>query len=65
MRQQMNKVGFTITALKNYNPSWNNHTTPVEQPRFTLFGNITRVPKSKVSYMMPVHLWNYDADIRT
>ncbi|KAI8982037.1 pyridoxamine 5'-phosphate oxidase-domain-containing protein [Mycotypha africana] len=47
MHKNMDKVSFTVTALKDYNPGWGNHTTPVEQPRFTLFGNITRLPESQ------------------
>lgn len=44
----LDKVAFTINALKDYNPVYGNHSTPVQQPRFTLFGKITKVPKSKV-----------------
>ncbi|KAI7900915.1 pyridoxamine 5'-phosphate oxidase-domain-containing protein [Cokeromyces recurvatus] len=50
MHYQMNKVAFTITALKDYNEPY--PTTPIQQPRFTLFGNITRVPKSKTQSAM-------------
>lgn len=48
MHKNTEKVAFTITAVKDYNPGWNNHSTPVQQPRFTMFGSIKRVPESKV-----------------
>jgi hypothetical protein len=48
MHKNPDKVAFTVTALQDYNPGWNNHSTPVQQPRFTMFGNIERVPESKV-----------------
>lgn len=48
MHANSEKVGFTINALKEYNPPYRNHSTPVQQPRFTLFGNIKSVPESKV-----------------
>lgn len=51
MHGNSKKVGFTINALKDYNPSYGNHSTSVQQPRFTLFGNIKSVPESKVRYM--------------
>ncbi|KAI9359113.1 pyridoxamine 5'-phosphate oxidase-domain-containing protein [Pilaira anomala] len=47
MHGNSKKIGFTINALKDYNPSYGNHSTPVQQPRFTLFGNIKSVPESK------------------
>ncbi|KAG0186279.1 hypothetical protein DFQ28_008078 [Apophysomyces sp. BC1034] len=37
-----NKVSFSIRALKNYN-----RTTPIEQPRLTLLGEIESVPHEK------------------
>jgi hypothetical protein len=50
MHGNSDKVGFTISSLKDYNPVYGNHSsTPVQQPRFTLFGKITKIPKSKVS----------------
>lgn len=48
MHGNSDKVGFTINSLKDYNPFFGNHSTPVQQPRFTLFGKIERVPESKV-----------------
>lgn len=45
MHRQSDKVSFTINSLKDYNPGWGNRsTTPVEQPRFTLFGEIHSLP---------------------
>ncbi|KAI7868675.1 pyridoxamine 5'-phosphate oxidase-domain-containing protein [Mucor mucedo] len=47
MHQDSERVGFTVNALKDYNPYFGNHSTPVQQPRFTLFGKMERVPESK------------------
>ncbi|KAL0142644.1 pyridoxamine 5'-phosphate oxidase-domain-containing protein [Mucor lusitanicus] len=52
MHKDSEKVAFTITALHDYNPGWNNHSTPVQQPRFTMFGRIERVPESKTEMAM-------------
>ncbi|KAI9475496.1 MAG: pyridoxamine 5'-phosphate oxidase-domain-containing protein [Benjaminiella poitrasii] len=53
MHHHMDKVGFTVTALKDYNKPFGNHpSTPVQQPRFTLLGNITKVPESKSQLAM-------------
>ncbi|KAI8078212.1 uncharacterized protein B0P05DRAFT_542951 [Gilbertella persicaria] len=49
MHQNPDQMAFTITALKDYNVYYGNRSTPVQQPRFTLFGHTTRIPESKVS----------------
>ena len=42
MHQHPNRLSFSIRATKEYNkPLYGNSTTPVEQPRFTLFGYVT------------------------
>ncbi|KAI8371537.1 pyridoxamine 5'-phosphate oxidase-domain-containing protein [Radiomyces spectabilis] len=45
-REQPNKVSFTVRALKDYNPSWGNRSTPVEQPRVAMMGEIKLVNES-------------------
>ncbi|CEP18236.1 hypothetical protein [Parasitella parasitica] len=52
MHRHMDKVAFTVTSLQDYNPGWHNQSTPVQQPRFTLFGSIERVPESKAELAM-------------
>ncbi|KAI8353200.1 pyridoxamine 5'-phosphate oxidase-domain-containing protein [Blakeslea trispora] len=47
MHHNANQMSFTITALKDYNRFYGNQSTPVQQPRFTLFGHVTRVPESQ------------------
>lgn len=50
MHRNPKKVAFTVNSLKDYNPGWGNRsTTPVEQPRFTLFGEIKSIPDSNKS----------------
>ncbi|CAO3622104.1 unnamed protein product [Mucor hiemalis] len=49
MHRNSKKVAFSVNSLKDYNPSWGNHSTPVEQPRFTLFGEIRSIPDSEKS----------------
>ncbi|KAI8646860.1 hypothetical protein BD408DRAFT_335823 [Parasitella parasitica] len=51
MHRSMDKVAFTVTSLQDYNPGWHNRSTPVQQPRFTLFGNIERVSETKVLHI--------------
>ncbi|KAI8335850.1 pyridoxamine 5'-phosphate oxidase-domain-containing protein [Chlamydoabsidia padenii] len=43
---QNQKVGFTIRALKDYNVPFGNISTPVQQPRFTLSGELIEMPRS-------------------
>ncbi|SAM03378.1 hypothetical protein [Absidia glauca] len=43
---QNQKVGFTIRALKDYNKPFGNQSTPVQQPRFTLLGELVQMPRS-------------------
>ncbi|OBZ84842.1 Protein CREG1 [Choanephora cucurbitarum] len=47
MHHNANQMSFTITALKDYNRFYGNQSTPVQQPRFTLFGHVSRVPDSQ------------------
>lgn len=49
MHRQPDKAAFTIRALTEYdNPKSGNKTTPVQSPRFTLFGRIGQVPQDRV-----------------
>jgi hypothetical protein len=48
IHSDFDKVGFAIKALKDYNPVYGNYSSPFQQPRFTLFGEISKVSKSKV-----------------
>ncbi|KAI9282565.1 pyridoxamine 5'-phosphate oxidase-domain-containing protein [Sporodiniella umbellata] len=47
MHQHQDRLSFSIRATKDYNPSFGNVSTPVEQPRFTLFGKTTRLEKTE------------------
>ncbi|KAI9269311.1 hypothetical protein BDA99DRAFT_348087 [Phascolomyces articulosus] len=49
MKHDPDHAAFTIRALKLYdNPKMGNGSSLVESPRFTLFGAIELLPKSKV-----------------
>ncbi|KAI8086486.1 pyridoxamine 5'-phosphate oxidase-domain-containing protein [Halteromyces radiatus] len=45
-RHAEQKVGFTIRALKEYNDPIGNISTPVQQPRLTLVGEVDHLPES-------------------
>ncbi|ORE10836.1 hypothetical protein BCV72DRAFT_301586 [Rhizopus microsporus var. microsporus] len=48
MHHHPTRLSFTVRATKEYNkPIFGNKTTPVEQPRFTLFGSVSIVPDDK------------------
>ncbi|ORZ12679.1 pyridoxamine 5'-phosphate oxidase-domain-containing protein [Absidia repens] len=45
-QHQRQKIGFTIRSLKEINQPIGNTSTPVQQPRFTLLGELVQMPKS-------------------
>ncbi|KAG1057154.1 hypothetical protein G6F46_002411 [Rhizopus delemar] len=51
MHQHPNRLSFSIRATKEYNkPLYGNSTTPVEQPRFTLFGYVTLLDETDKAF---------------
>ncbi|KAF7726606.1 hypothetical protein EC973_008570 [Apophysomyces ossiformis] len=54
-----NRVSFSVRALKDYNPKVHNRTSRIEQPRFTLLGEVEPVPHHKreesLSCYLPIH----------
>ncbi|CAO3613247.1 unnamed protein product [Cunninghamella blakesleeana] len=46
-KKNHDQVSFTIRSLKEYNPPMGDHSTPVQQPRFNLFGKLNLLPDSK------------------
>ncbi|CAO3642741.1 unnamed protein product [Cunninghamella echinulata] len=47
-KQNHDQVSFTIRSLQEYNKPIGNHSTPVQQPRFNLFGSLKALPESEV-----------------